>query len=98
VIRLHQHVPGWAEKTPWTADGESIDDILKTPWVQLYRKSAHGPFVRWSLSPSQPCSDGSQSRPLLMAEYDEGRRWTVVGYLEHDQHVIIELPEWKQCS
>jgi hypothetical protein len=95
MIRLRQHVPGWAEKTPWTAEADTLDEILNTPWVQLYRDSDGGPFFRWSLSPARAYLDGSMSQPLLMAEHNEGRHWSVVGlFIEHDASLPLSLPEW----
>lgn len=90
MIHLSQHIPGFVDGvTPHIARVETQAELLATPWVAQYKDFFVGkPFYRFSLS-RDPLS-----LPLLMAEFDEGRHWWVVGLVKEGADELT-LPTWE---
>jgi hypothetical protein len=93
MITAKKHIPGWAfdprdEPPPSVAVG-SVAELLEVAWIKSWRE--HPTFRRYSIS-RRPEFPGAY--PLLMVEFDEGREWWVVAYL-NDSTLLASLPEWK---
>jgi hypothetical protein len=61
---------------------ETLDDLLAIGFVANFRQDMETPFHRFSLA------DGR----MLMAEYDEGHVWWVVGFISDASG--LDLPVW----
>lgn len=78
--KIKQHIPGYvAGVKRRVAEFETLEQLLDIPWVKLM-KDRPG-FHRFSLSGDR-----------LMAEFQQGRLWFVVGYLDEP---VEGLPVWK---
>jgi len=62
---------------------DSADDLLRVPWIHEWR--SHGLFYRFS-------QDLGTLPVALMAEFEEGRRWYVVCFLNQP---LPGLPTWQ---
>lgn len=87
-MTIRQHVPGFVDlgdEEPRHAEYSTKEELLQIPWVASYmtryEHPAVKPFHRWSLSDH-----------WLMAEFDEGREFWVVGFLSDP--IAIDLPQW----
>lgn len=91
MIRAIQHVPGFfldAVTPAPVAEVADAEALLALPWVQRW---SQGPgFYRFSESPGETMDFETR---LLMAEFDEGRKWWVVAYLRGDR---TNLPVWEE--
>lgn len=103
MIHFRIHVPRYIELTERQSkmlEGhyESPADILTLDTVQVFTRDPE--FYQLSQMIDSPTT-------TLMAEYDQGRRWLVVGYAyeiieyhEEDKRTVyrqvdFKLPEWK---
>ena len=82
-----QRLPGWADfqRTEFDFMGQKellAHDILK-------RWESDNDFHRFSISTSD---SPYAHKYTLMVELEEGRKWWVVGYIDHVEG--IDLPEW----
>ena len=72
-----------------------LKDLLNIAWVDSFRKLPNGQnkpnFHRFSIS---KYSDHPGYEYTLMAEYDDGKTWWVIGYLDENE-IIKELPIWE---
>ncbi len=66
------------------AEFESIEELLNIPFVATFAKVITPAFHRFSVS----------SNSCLMAEYNKGAEWWVVGIIEFPEKV--NLPRWKK--
>jgi len=73
----------WVQKP---IEFEDLDELLSMDWIKE-RKTLDN-FYRFSLS---KMNNSKNYTGLLMAEYNEGKKWHVVGYLKD----LVDLPEWK---
>lgn len=97
MIRLVEHIPGYADGcTPRIVKAATVEEFYAHPLLwhhsdgEIIARSGEvrrRPFYRFSLS-----SDYGQNH--LMAEYDEGRHWRVVGTITHGLEQLV-LPQWK---
>jgi hypothetical protein len=84
MIELKQHIPAFFEGFDAKLERiENVADLDGIDWLQSWRR--HPDFYRFSVS-----RDAGRMK-LLMAEFDQGRKWYVVGILSND---LPELPEW----
>ena len=89
VNRIRQHIPGYVSGvesalTPF----DTLEGLLSIPWVSAWTKDhpqAPDKFHRFVIDNK----DGN-NRWTLMAEFNAGRNWWVVGFLDHK----VELPIW----
>ncbi len=65
------------------ADFKTLEELLDIEWIKSFKSET---FFQFSISVSVP-------RPLLMAEYNFGKDWLVVGLFSSDP--TIDLPKWK---
>lgn len=75
------HIPAWGDAEKTTHPFHTLRELLAIPFVKAFSKGKS--FHRFSVS-----TDNSL---LLMAEYDKGRGWWVVGRLKTP---VNGLPEW----
>ena len=72
---------------------ESVFELINIKWVDNFIRWPNGDldpkFHQFSISVSDDHND-----VILMAEYNEGYSWFVVGYIDKIDHVR-DLPEWK---
>jgi hypothetical protein len=92
MIKFLQHVPNFVEQRPGHhyEDGEfnTQEELLAFPAIARWAQPFDGkPFHRWSMALET-------NRTLLMAEYDEGRHWWVVGFIT-DGREELTLPQWE---
>lgn len=71
-----------------TVEFESTADLLEIPFVKNFVHNLEKPFHRFSMTKSEM---GGPS--MLMAEYDDGHVWWVVGHFR--DVADLDLPEWK---
>lgn len=87
--RIQRHRPGFFEGFEEDTDViefVSVEELLAVPWIKAWAKDPG--FRRFSIS----MPPGGEGNWLLMAEYDDGKRWFVVGYLDKR----VELPMWEK--
>ena len=85
-MHFRQHVPGSCDGVePYSFYFETTEDLLEHPRVAEYQQdnyTGHGAFHRYSRS-----RHGDET--LLMAEYDGGKHWWVVGYIDGEPGVDL---------
>lgn len=82
---IRQHVPPFVEGgNPKTAKFKSLSALLRVPWVAKW--AADASFHRFSVN------NRIRQQPLLMAEFENGSVWYVVGFLTE---VPAGLPVWE---
>lgn len=79
-MNITQHIPNYCDGfEPKQATFNSTKDLLNVEWVKFF--SEQKDFYRYSISDNN----------LLMAEFDEGYKWSVVGRLLP----TVSLPKWE---
>jgi len=82
-LRITQHVPCFVECDPYRGTFDTLKELFEIDWIKQYQKDDNLEFYRFSLSSN-----------ILMAEYNKGNKWWVVGYIYGDL-CKIDLPIWK---
>lgn len=83
--KITQHIPGFCDGfEARVSEFSELVELIAVPWVAHWEKSPGG-FHRWSVSRAGEST-------CLMAEYDGGKKWWVVGYLAEP---VDGLPEWR---
>jgi hypothetical protein len=89
-MHFRQHVPGYCEGVEaYEFDFTSAEELTSHPRVAAWKADDYtgkGSFHRFSLGPYDSFSH------LLMAEYDGGKHWWVVGYVA--DAAGLDLPAW----
>lgn len=75
-----QHLPKFVDGTPKTSDASTLVDVLAIPWVSSWKQDRDHTFSMWT-----------QDDRSLIAIYDEGTYWWVVGHADFD----LGLPKFK---
>lgn len=70
----------------------SVEELLRIPWVKQFSNGEVKNFHRYSVS--MPNKKWGESKCHLMAEYDNGAVWWVVGKMDENE-IIEELPKWE---
>jgi hypothetical protein len=85
-MKATQHVPNYIDCDPYTAEVATLEELLALEWVSFWKESPNDgeEFHKYSQS---KVDDGC----YLMAEYNKGKSWWVVGYIDEQ----LDLPEWK---
>ena len=103
---IRQHIPNYVEGfTPRTVVFETLEELLAIDWVAQHAvpmpeielvnvltgekaepPKSSGPFHRFSQSQEW------ENRWLLMAEFAEGKKWWVVGYMKES---VEGMPAWQ---
>lgn len=92
MIRLREHIPTYCDGiAPRTVEADTQDALLATPWIA--RRAEGEIVVRNGEVRRRPFHRFSRSDSHLMAEYDEGRHWWVVGTII-DGLESLSLPTW----
>ena len=92
MAAITQHLPGYIEGTPDVATFDDLPSLLAVPFVAIWptRDEAWGKrFYRFSVSKS-PYDEAT----WLMAEFDKGAEYYVVGALTGAAEVVTSLPSW----
>lgn len=63
----------------------SIEELLEIDWVKDF--GSQPKFHQYSISDKKGYSN-------LMAEFEDGCKWYVVGYLSNAQELMNGLPDW----
>jgi hypothetical protein len=85
---IKQHIPNFVSGfDPVTTEFETLDELLSLDFVKRFNDGDNS-FYRFSVN-------DYSTRVHLMAEYDEGRKWWVVGYIYGIAKDDIGLPQWK---
>lgn len=91
MAKIVQHIPTSVERMGEPAprvEFETYEELIEIDFVKEYMGNPPWRnlriFHRFSLG---------ENGKKLMAEYNEGRNWWVVGYLSKDHG--LDLPEWK---
>lgn len=92
TIFLRQHIPSFLEMgevESTVSEGETLYDLIN---IELVRRYQHGDFYRWSIYKTADIY-------ALMAEFDKGNRFGVIGYLSGDvEECINQLPTFKHSD
>lgn len=81
--KIHKYFPGFVDRpTPREDEFETLDQLLNIDWVKTWADRKD--FYRFSLD----CSPGEN---ILMAEYNGGKVWWVVGFIDN---YIEGLLDW----
>jgi len=84
MTELKQHIPPFFDGfEPKLERIETAADLDGVDWLQSWRR--HPDFYRFSVSRE------AGRMKLLMAEFEKGRKWYVVGILSND---LPDLPAW----
>lgn len=90
VNRITEHKPVHNSGTgAETVEFNSTKELLSIDFVNGH--SRHPDFYRYSIHRS------ADIRIPLLAEYENGKKWIVIGFLEGDVNKI-ELPDWKRTG
>jgi hypothetical protein len=87
MTTIKQHIPDFVSGVdPQTAVFVGRESLLAIPWVKQWSDDPE--FHIYSLAPD---------RPMLMAEYDGGLRWHVIGFIKATPRELraLALPEWR---
>lgn len=82
--RFKQHIPNFVDvdNPPEWIEFKTTEDLLSIATVTQWAKPMNGkPFSHFAMSDNR-----------LIAIYDYGFHWWVVGYIEHP--LMIDLPQW----
>ncbi len=89
--RITEHKPIYAiGREVEIVEFSSTDELLKIDFVNSH--SHQDDFYRYSINRSS-----YNVRIPLLAEYNKGEKWIVIGFLEGDIDGI-KLPEWKSTE
>ena len=89
-MQVHQHIPSFVDGiTPIEAEVNTLAELEALEFVERWKKRAtfHRLSIHW---------DYADHTHLLMAEFEEGRRWWVVAKLiGEDAQMCAPLPGWE---
>ncbi len=89
MAKITRHIPSFMEGVEAkTCEFNSVEELLTIDWVDNFTKRSRMTFYQFSVS--RPW----YAEAALMAEYDDGTTWAVVGYFK-DGEVVSELPNWE---
>jgi 6-phosphogluconolactonase/glucosamine-6-phosphate isomerase/deaminase len=84
---IKQHIAAFVDRRKaLTAEYIDVKSLLNIGFVKKYSEEAG--FYKYSLTEN---TIEHSDEIVLMAEFDNGKKWQVVGYLSDK----IRLPEWK---
>lgn len=89
MFKIIEHKPVYAPHIEVeTIEFFSTEQLLEIDFVKGHSKQRG--FYRYSIK-----RDLKSARIPLLAEYDDGRKWIVIGFLQGDVFKI-DLPDWEQ--
>lgn len=81
-MKLKQHIPDFCDGFDrHEVEADTIEEILACPWVESWQRDDG--FYRFEISEGR----------YLMAVFNNGAKWWVVGYF--DDATGVDLPIWK---
>jgi hypothetical protein len=85
-MKITEHAPSFVSLETGTnvQDFNTLEELLEIPFVKKW--STEKNFYRFSLA------DYALNFQLLVAEFNDGKRWFIVGFIENCN---IDLPQWK---
>ena len=87
-MKINRYTPAFIDTdTKEIYEFSSTEELLLMPWIQ--RRTENPGFYRFSISHTPDFIDTD----TLMAEYDEGYMWWVIGFI--DKTDKLSLPIWK---
>ena len=88
-MKIKQHRPKFVDldTQPQTIEFQNTEELLNIPFVKNF--STEQDFYKYSISVNHP------GHSLLIAEYNKGQNWWVVGYLSIEENSSLNLPIWK---
>lgn len=92
MATITQRLPGYIEGTPEIATFDTLAELLAVPFVAEWRARGQ-PFGDHFYRFSQ--SHVATGEMVLMAEFDKGAEWYVVGWLlDVEPGRLAALPRW----
>lgn len=91
-IKITEHIPVYAAgfSEPETVEFRTTDELLSVEFVKCHKQ--HQGFYRYSIH-----GKIGRFRVPLLAEYSNGIKWVVIGFLDGDLSGL-DLPEWKPIA
>ena len=87
-MKIKENIPGFVDgASPRQADFNTKEELLELDFVKSWSRGKG--FHRFSLT------DYGAGFKLLMAEFDGGKRWYVVGFI-YPGETTLDFPEWDQ--
>ncbi len=91
MAKIHQYRPMFFDGYDnQINEFNSIDELLNIDWVKNFSlgmdEKPNPHFHKYSIS-----DDG---RPTLMAEFEDGKTWYVIGFID-DIEPVKDLPPWR---
>ena len=83
--KIRRHIPNFVDidEEPETVEFSTTKELLEIPFVKSFSDSD---FYKFSIA-------DHPDDPLLIEEYDEGRKWYVVGHIDDISN--LDLSEWE---
>ena len=93
MAKITQHRPSYFSGFEiQTFDFNSIEELLEIHFVKNFNAEFNSKFFQYSYS---EYSDEPTKKFVLLAEYNEGKEWWVIGYVD-DNEIIKTLPKWEK--
>ena len=70
----------------------SVEELFNIEWVKQFRLRTTGRFDPSFHQYSIEVRDGAIS---LIAEYDQGYEWSVIGHMYDAAHIVNTIPKWE---
>ena len=92
MATIRQRIPNYVSGVdPETVEFQTLDDLLDIPFVKIWKENGlcrDNNFYQYSVSEEHWGT-------VLMAEYNSGIKWWVVGTMKGITGKELGLPEWK---
>jgi hypothetical protein len=75
-----------------TVEFNSIEELIKIDWVDGCTKEIGGKYDK-KFHQFSICKERGDTESTLMAEYNDGFTWWVVGFID-DEEIIKNMPTW----
>jgi hypothetical protein len=101
MIKLRQHIPAFVEtdRAPLVIEAADTGALLAHPRIQSWAKD--DPYVRDGVHGVHRFHQFSvadrRDSPALMAEYDEGDYFWVIGHITEGADAL-QLPDWRETE
>lgn len=89
-MKITRHVPTFCEGfAQFEHNATDFDGLLSAEWIKNIKQQDK--FYKFSFTKYLSGNDVF----ILMAEFEEGKRWWVVGFIQDCKMEDINLPEWR---
>ena len=95
MAQIEKYIPDFCKGIKKEIDSfKSLEELKRIGYVEEFKKSSQVGlnFYRYSVSKGLFKRDFEN---ILIAEYNKGSLWLVIGYID-DFEIIKELPPWKK--